>query len=82
MSPESKGSAWYQLTRPSLLQSIKILLARSPAHIHSIVVEYRKNSPTSLSKAVKQVFIGPLVKMLLFAIENSKNDKDGPGVCG
>lgn len=61
--------------------STKILLARSPAHIHLITVEFRKHSPTSLTRSIKQVFTGTLEKLLLYAVENGKNDKDGAGVC-
>lgn len=65
----------------SSAQSTKILLARSPAHIHLITVEFRRHSPTTLTRAIKQVFSGTLEKLLLYAVENGKNSKDAPGVC-
>lgn len=56
--------------------SAKILLARSPSHLHALIVEYRKSTSgaLSLSKAIKQsVPAGTLQKLFLHAAENAKN---------
>ncbi|KAI5481521.1 Annexin family protein [Pseudohyphozyma bogoriensis] len=58
----------------------KIILARSPAHLHSVQVEYRKRTKMTLTKAVKQASTGTLEKILLYALETGKNDSDGPEV--
>lgn len=74
-----------QLTTPSLTlsfaQSTKIIFARSPEHIHQLTVDYKKQSATSLTRAIKQNFTGMLLQMLLYACETGKNDSRGPGVC-
>ncbi|SCV68675.1 BQ2448_796 [Microbotryum intermedium] len=60
----------------------KILLARSPAHVHALTLEYRSH-PHSLSQSIKQVYstaAPALAKLLLHAVENGKNNDDGPGV--
>ncbi|KDE06045.1 hypothetical protein MVLG_03599 [Microbotryum lychnidis-dioicae p1A1 Lamole] len=60
----------------------KIILARSPAHVHALALEYRSH-PQSLSQSIKQVYstaAPALAKLLLHAVENGKNDDEGPGV--
>lgn len=59
----------------------RILLARSPTHIHSLAIEYLKTSRNSLTHAIKESFTGSVEKMFLYAVENGKRDRDGPGVC-
>ncbi|GAA5992429.1 hypothetical protein JCM11641_002904 [Rhodosporidiobolus odoratus] len=54
----------------------KILLARSPTHLHSLTLEYRRSTSghSSLTKAIKQcVPTGTLQKLFLHAVENAKN---------
>lgn len=63
------------------LDRCKIILARSPAHLHSVIIEYRRQLKVSLSKAIKVGFSGTLQNMLLYAVEHAKNDHDGPGIC-
>ncbi|GAA5889951.1 hypothetical protein JCM5296_003659 [Sporobolomyces johnsonii] len=53
----------------------KILLARSPSHLHELDVEFRKSTAghSSLSKAIKQsVPLELLQRMLLHAVEGGK----------
>ncbi|GAA5951496.1 hypothetical protein JCM21900_001584 [Sporobolomyces salmonicolor] len=53
----------------------KILLARSPSHLHDLDVEFRKSTAghSSLSKAIKQsVPLDLLQRMLLHAVEGGK----------
>lgn len=60
--------------------SAKILLARSPAHLHALVVEYRKSTGghSSLTKAIKQCIpAGTLQRLFLHAVENAKSVADG-----
>ncbi|GAA6022178.1 hypothetical protein JCM10207_003935 [Rhodosporidiobolus poonsookiae] len=60
----------------------KILLARSPAHLHKLVVEYRKSTAghSSLTKAIKHcVPAGTLQRLFLHAVENAKNVGEGKG---
>ncbi|GAA5879161.1 hypothetical protein JCM8547_001601 [Rhodosporidiobolus lusitaniae] len=60
----------------------KILLARSPSHLHALILEYRKSTAghSSLSKAIKQcVPSGTLQKLFLHAVENAKNVGAGEG---
>ncbi|GAA6053438.1 hypothetical protein JCM3770_005166 [Rhodotorula araucariae] len=54
----------------------KVLLARSPAHLHALVGEYRKSTGghSSLTKAIKQCIpAGTLQRMFLHAVEGAKN---------
>ncbi|KPV78192.1 uncharacterized protein RHOBADRAFT_50691 [Rhodotorula graminis WP1] len=54
----------------------KVLLARSPTHLHALVAEYRKSTGghSSLTKAIKQcVPLGPLQRVFLHAVEGAKN---------
>ncbi|GAA6007272.1 hypothetical protein JCM11491_003069 [Sporobolomyces phaffii] len=62
----------------------KILLARSPAHLGELDIEYRRSTAghSSLSKAIKQsVGAGTLQRMLLHAVEGGKkrSSKDPDG---
>lgn len=59
----------------------KILLARSPPHLHAIVVEYFKATHQSLTRAIKDCFSGTLARLLLHAVESGKKDGDAPGIC-
>ncbi|KAK4058095.1 hypothetical protein OIO90_000834 [Microbotryomycetes sp. JL221] len=60
--------------------AVRILLSRSPEHLRTIMNEYRRSSASSLPKAIKQVFNGALLEMLLFTIENVKHEEAGTGV--
>ncbi|KAM0793171.1 hypothetical protein ACM66B_000645 [Microbotryomycetes sp. NB124-2] len=60
--------------------AVRILLSRSPEHLRAVMQEYRRGSATSLPKAIKQVFNGTLLEMLLFVIENVKHVENGLGV--
>ncbi|KAK4054841.1 hypothetical protein OIV83_000765 [Microbotryomycetes sp. JL201] len=60
--------------------SVRILLSRSPEHLGHVMQEFRRGSATSITKAIKQVFHGTLLEMLLFAVENAKHKEDGLGV--
>ncbi|GAA5892067.1 hypothetical protein JCM6882_005685 [Rhodosporidiobolus microsporus] len=55
----------------------KILLARSPTHLHSLTLDYRKTvtaGHSSLTKAIKQCIpAGTLQRLFLHAVENAKN---------
>ncbi|GAA5837378.1 hypothetical protein JCM9279_005668 [Rhodotorula babjevae] len=54
----------------------KVLLARSPTHLHALVAEYRKSTGghSSLTKAIKQcVPLGTLQRLFLHAVEGAKN---------
>ncbi|BGO94729.1 hypothetical protein NBRC10512_007324 [Rhodotorula toruloides] len=58
----------------------KILLARSPTHMHALVIEYRKSTAghSTLTKAIKQCIpSGTLQKLFLHAVENAKNVGEG-----
>ncbi|BGP28596.1 hypothetical protein JCM10296v2_000332 [Rhodotorula toruloides] len=60
----------------------KILLARSPTHLHALVLEYRKSTAghSTLTKAIKQCIpSGTLQKLFLHAVENAKNVGEGKG---
>ncbi|GAA5828111.1 hypothetical protein JCM11251_002594 [Rhodosporidiobolus azoricus] len=61
----------------------KILLARSPAHLHHLIIEYRRNvtaGHSSLTKAIKQCIpAGTLQKLFLHAVEGAKNVGEGEG---
>lgn len=60
----------------------KILLARSPEHLHAVVQEFKKTpggaKALSLTKAIKTALpAGQIRSMLLYAVEGAKNDVDG-----
>ncbi|GAA5901626.1 hypothetical protein JCM8208_001560 [Rhodotorula glutinis] len=60
----------------------KVLLARSPTHLHALVAEYRKSTGghSSLTKAIKQcVALGTLQRVFLHAVEGAKNVSGGFG---
>lgn len=64
----------------STSHSSKILLARSPAHLHALVGEYHKSTAghSTLTKAIKQCIpAGTLQKLFLHAVENAKNVGEG-----
>jgi len=57
-------------------RSAKVLLARSPTHLHALVAEYRKSTGghSSLTKAIKQcVPLATLQRLFLHAVEGAKN---------
>ncbi|TNY17193.1 hypothetical protein DMC30DRAFT_137154 [Rhodotorula diobovata] len=61
----------------------KVLLARSPTHLHALVAEYRKSTGghSSLTKAIKQCIpAGTLQRVFLHAVEGAKNVSDEFGV--
>ncbi|GAA6035917.1 hypothetical protein JCM8097_005162 [Rhodosporidiobolus ruineniae] len=63
----------------------KILLARSPSHLHALTAEYRKSTSghSSLPKAIKQCIpVGPLQALFLHAVEGAKNAFPGGGEGG
>ncbi|KAM0755554.1 hypothetical protein T439DRAFT_320247 [Meredithblackwellia eburnea MCA 4105] len=55
----------------------RILLARSPDHLHAVLVEFKKQSNKSLTKAIKDTFEKTHKDMFLHAVEGAKNDRDG-----
>lgn len=58
----------------------KIILARSPAHLHLVTAEFLKSGRTSLTRAIKDNFSGTIAQLLLYAVENGKKDRDAPGI--
>lgn len=78
LAPRSQG------TDPGLSAcSAKVLLARSPTHLHALVAEYRKSTGghSSLTKAIKQCIpAGTLQRVFLHAVEGAKNVSDEFGV--
>ncbi|BGP36461.1 hypothetical protein JCM10449v2_000362 [Rhodotorula kratochvilovae] len=61
----------------------KVLLARSPTHLHALVLEYRKSTGghSSLTKAIKQCIpAGTLQRLFLHAVEGAKNVSEEIGV--
>lgn len=65
-----------------LTNSTKILLARSPSHLHSISSEYSKATNSTLTTSIREVFSGMLRKILLHTVENSEGiNEGGAGIC-
>lgn len=81
----SCASRFYRLSRAladdSKPDRTKIILARSPAHLHLVTAEFLKSGRTSLTRAIKDNFSGTIAQLLLYAVENGKKDRDAPGIC-